>query len=95
MDGIERGRMGFRVTGRVQGVGFRWWTRGVARELGLRGSVRNCPDGSVEIHAAGDGMALALFEQRLHRGPTGARVDAVRPVTAKPDLPEGDFVIDG
>jgi len=87
--------MGFRVTGRVQGVGFRWWTRGVARELGLRGTVGNCPDGSVEIHASGRAEALSRFERRLHEGPSGARVDAVRTIAAKPGLPEPEFVIDG
>ena len=44
---------GYRVTGRVQGVGFRWWTRCRARELGLVGYAKNLPDGRVEVSAQG------------------------------------------
>ena len=40
---------GYSVNGRVQGVGFRWWTRRTADRLGIAGSVRNLPDGSVEV----------------------------------------------
>ena len=57
----ERHQRGFRVCGRVQGVGFRWWTRRRASDLGLRGTVRNRPDGSVEIHAAGEPDMLEAF----------------------------------
>ena len=49
------------VEGRVQGVGFRYWTAQVARELGITGWVRNCPDYSVEIFAEGDGATLYDF----------------------------------
>jgi acylphosphatase len=42
------------VSGRVQGVGFRWWAQGVARQLGLAGRVRNLPDGRVEIVVQGE-----------------------------------------
>ena len=49
------------VEGRVQGVGFRYWTVQVARELGITGWVRNCPDYSVEIIAEGDGATLYDF----------------------------------
>ena len=68
---------GFRVVGRVQGVGFRWWTRGVAEELGLAGSVRNLPDGSVEVRARGGLDELAALEARLGQGPRFSRVDRV------------------
>jgi len=84
----------FRVTGRVQGVGFRWWTRGTARELGLQGSVRNRADGSVEVHASGSEEAMNRFERMLREGPTGSRVDAVVRIQARHDLPAGDFVIE-
>ena len=49
------------VEGRVQGVGFRYWTVQVAREFGITGWVRNCPDYSVEIFAEGEGSALYDF----------------------------------
>lgn len=86
-------RRGLRITGRVQGVGFRWFTRRTAGELGVRGSVRNRPDGSVEVHAEGPAEVLARFEERLRRGPRGARVDGVGRVESSMPVPEADFVI--
>ena len=73
---------GFRVTGRVQGVGFRWWTRAQALRLGLDGSVRNADDGSVEVEARGPEPALAELERLLNEGPPHARVRAVERFTA-------------
>lgn len=67
----------YRVTGRVQGVGFRWWTRMEAEALGLRGTVRNCEDGSVEVIASGAVADLDRLHSLLRQGPPGARVDAV------------------
>ncbi|WP_109474756.1 acylphosphatase [Ornithinimicrobium cavernae] len=46
------------VRGRVQGVGFRWWTRARALELGLVGHARNLPDGRVEVNAQGSEDAV-------------------------------------
>jgi acylphosphatase len=68
---------GFRVTGRVQGVGFRWWTRAQAIRLGLDGTVRNAADGSVEVQARGPEPALDELERLLNQGPPHARVRAV------------------
>jgi acylphosphatase len=87
-------RCGFLVTGRVQGVGFRWWTRQAAVRLGLTGTVRNLPDGRVEIHVAGDPVALAKFRRQLEAGPTAARVRELTETPAPPVLPD-DFVITG
>ena len=56
------------VHGRVQGVGFRWSTRAKLAELGLSGEATNLPDGSVQVEAAGDPVALEVFRDWL-RGP--------------------------
>lgn len=67
-----------RVTGRVQGVGFRWWVRRQADALGLTGWVMNGDDErSVELVAEGDPASLVELERQLHAGPSGARVEAV------------------
>ena len=67
-----------RVTGRVQGVGFRWWVRRHADALGLTGWVMNADDErSVEIVAEGEPRSLDDLERLLHDGPSGARVDSV------------------
>ena len=63
------------VFGRVQGVGFRYFTEGVARSLGLVGWVRNRPDGSVEVYAEGPADRLDALHLRLREGPPLARVD--------------------
>ena len=68
-----------RVTGVVQGVGFRWFVREKARRLGLAGWVRNLPDGSVEVLAAGDPGQLELLRGELLKGPSGAAVDGLEP----------------
>ena len=71
-------RMTARVTGRVQGVGFRWWARRQADALGLTGWVMNADDErSVELVAEGSSESLDELERRLHVGPSGARVEAV------------------
>jgi len=93
MEGGGTTRRGFRLTGRVQGVGFRWWTRRTAEELGLRGTVRNCRDGSVEIHAEGGDDAMESFARRIRSGPSAARVDEVEEVEAKASLPDGFRIV--
>jgi acylphosphatase len=65
------------ISGRVQGVGFRWFTRRAAVELGVTGWVRNLPSGDVEVQATGSPSALARLKQELERGPGGARVSSV------------------
>ena len=76
-----------RVTGVVQGVGFRWFVRERARRLGLSGWVRNLRDGTVEVAAEGDAGQLELLRRELHRGPNGARVEALVEVPEAPDQP--------
>jgi len=65
------------ISGRVQGVGFRWFVYRQAEQLGVRGWVRNLPDGRVEVVATGQVAALEELEQTLCQGPLLARVDHV------------------
>lgn len=65
------------VRGRVQGVGFRWYVREVARDLGLAGWVRNQPDGTVEVAADGETRMIERLRDMLREGPNGATVTAV------------------
>jgi acylphosphatase len=67
-------RVTARVSGRVQGVGFRWWTRARALELGLVGSATNLPDGRVEVVAQGDAAACAQLLDLLQGPGTPGRV---------------------
>jgi acylphosphatase len=67
-----------RVAGRVQGVGFRYFTHDVARRLGLAGYVRNERGGSVRIYAEGPRASLEAFLRQMERGPAGADVREVR-----------------
>ncbi len=62
-------RFHIRVNGRVQGVGFRHFTRQTATGLGLTGWVRNRGDGSVEMEVEGEPKALDTFQRRIHEGP--------------------------
>jgi acylphosphatase len=66
------------VEGRVQGVGFRWWTRCRGRELGLVGEARNLPDGRVVVVAEGDRRSCQRLLELLQRSAdTPGRVDRV------------------
>ena len=65
------------MRGRVQGVGFRYFTQRVAAELGLGGYVRNLDDGRVEVYAVGPEEKLSELAGRLHHGPRWAEVDGV------------------
>ncbi|MEE8626550.1 MULTISPECIES: acylphosphatase [Methylobacterium] len=62
------------VQGRVQGVGYRAWTKGVAEAKGLFGTVRNRLDGSVEARIAGPAEAVGAMIEACREGPPGARV---------------------
>jgi acylphosphatase len=65
------------IVGRVQGVGFRYFTEAAAAREGIIGSVQNRSDGSVEVSAEGEAEALERFERGLYHGPPGARVARV------------------
>lgn len=83
-----------RVTGRVQGVSFRWYTQQQARHLGVAGWVRNDPDGSVLLHAEGPDDAVDALVSWCRQGPATARV---RDVAVRPAAPSGlaDFTVSG
>ena len=85
---------GFKVTGNVQGVGFRMWARSTGTQLGLRGSVRNLKDGSVELNVAGPAEAVAKLERRLSQGPPGARVTGVVRFASRMPVPDSGFKIE-
>ena len=73
-----------RVTGRVQGVSFRWYTQEQARRLGVAGWVRNEPDGSVLVHAEGQDDDVDALVAWCHDGPGFARVQDVAVREAAP-----------
>ena len=73
------------VTGRVQGVGFRYWTLEEAVRLGIKGWVRNEPDGSVRALIVGSDEAVAAMLDAFRRGPPGAEVGNIEAAPA--DLP--------
>jgi acylphosphatase len=80
-----------RITGRVQGVGYRLWAMRTAARLGLRGWVRNRSDGSVEALVTGDPEAVAAMIEACRNGPPGARVAEV---AAAPDEDDGSLGFD-
>jgi len=81
------------VTGRVQGVFFRDFVRTQAQRLRLTGWVRNNADGSVEVAAEGEDVALQHLALLLEKGPSGARVEEVEAVYTTPTGEFSDFFI--
>jgi acylphosphatase len=73
------------ISGRVQGVGFRYTARERADDLGLTGWVRNLSGGRVEVFAQGPDQLVQVFLTWLHEGPTAARVERVEEVPANLD----------
>ena len=65
------------ITGKVQGVFFRAMTKAVADQLGVKGTARNSPDGTVFIEAEGDDFSLDLFLEFCHKGSDRALVENV------------------
>ena len=86
-----KGRM-FLISGRVQGVGYRYFAEVSARQTGVSGWARNLDDGRVEVHANGTDTQLDDFEARLRVGPRFADVRAVESKEAAV-LELSDFVI--
>jgi acylphosphatase len=71
-------RLHIHVSGRVQGVGFRYFTSNHAKALGLSGWVRNMASGSVEIEVQGNQDALHSFKLEIEEGPSFGRVDELK-----------------
>lgn len=67
----------FVISGRVQNVGFRYFTQNAAAREGVAGWVQNLPDGRVEAFVEGDEDAVTRVERAIRSGPPGARVDNV------------------
>jgi acylphosphatase len=83
----------FYIAGRVQGVGFRWFTRDVAAREGVGGWVRNLPDGRVEALVEGELEAVTRVERALRTGPPGARVETVNVLDELPGHRHIDFEV--
>ena len=77
-------RLYLTVTGRVQGVGYRWFVRQLAASMGLSGWVRNRDDGSVEAQVEGPPDVLSEFVSQLRTGNPAARVDSIERKTLPP-----------
>jgi acylphosphatase len=81
------------ISGRVQGVGFRYFTEAAAAREGLHGWVRNLPDGRVEINVEGEAEAVERFERNVRHGPPGARVSGVDVDDTVPQRRESGFSV--
>jgi acylphosphatase len=67
----------FLISGRVQGVGYRFFAERWANQLGLRGYVKNLWDGSVEVYAIGEARLLDQLRLHLAEGPPSARISGI------------------
>ncbi|MDX9754826.1 MAG: acylphosphatase [bacterium] len=77
MEATERKRLTAIVSGRVQGVGFRYFAQRLARTIGITGQVRNLGSGQVEIIAEGEIQLLKRFLQEIEAGPSFGHVSSV------------------
>lgn len=85
----------FLITGRVQGVGYRYFAERWAMQLGVRGYVKNLWDGNVEVYAIGDAVALEELKRQLAEGPRSARVAAIDESDEPVDTRYNRFMIEG
>ncbi len=81
------------VSGTVQGVGYRAFTKRLAQSYGLTGWVKNLPDGRVEVFVQGDKDVIWDFLKQLWEGPTAGRVDSMEILKEVPSHEERDFTI--
>lgn len=90
----DRRIVNVRITGLVQGVYYRGWTKSEAERLGLRGWVRNEYDRSVSVLLAGPRPAVEEMLRLMHRGPLDAKVEKLAIEEASPDhIPSGFSIL--
>ncbi|MGD1105268.1 MAG: acylphosphatase [Terriglobia bacterium] len=85
----------FLITGRVQGVGYRYFAERWASQLGICGYVKNLWDGNVEVYAMGEAFALEELKRQLTDGPRSARVAAIDESDEPVDKRYNRFMIEG
>jgi len=85
---VQKKAARLRIFGRVQGVGFRYWTSHIAERLGVSGWVRNERDGSVTVECEGPEDMVDRFIKQVRQGPPGSRVDHVE---ITPLSPKGTY----
>lgn len=85
----------FVISGRVQGVGFRFFAERWAHQLGIAGYVKNLWDGTVEVYAIGDSAALEALKVHLQEGPRSACVKGVQETDEPVDPHRSTFSIEG
>ena len=86
-------RRGYRVTGQVQGIGYRHFTSTRAKDLRLKGWVCNRSDGSVEVQVEGASATLEAFESLLKQGPAGGHVAELERIGSYSSEPLDEFEI--
>jgi acylphosphatase len=85
----------FLISGRVQGVGYRYFADRWASQLGICGYVKNLWDGNVEVYAIGDAAALEVLKHQLAEGPRSAYVAAISESDETVDKRYNRFVVEG
>jgi acylphosphatase len=85
----------YTITGRVQGVGYRFFAERVANQLGICGYVKNLGDDNVEVYAIGDEASLEEFKHHLAEGPRSARVTRIEESDEPVNNRYTRFVIEG
>ncbi len=85
----------FLISGRVQGVGYRFFAERWANQLAIRGYVKNLWDGRVEVYGIGDEASLEEFKRRLAEGPRSARVTGIEEFDEPVNNRYASFVIEG